>query len=61
MDAMTLWLWKEERVKFIEIRLKEVVQHPHNHWDEKLVYICSSQHIVQSLLPVTDQAVDVTL
>ena len=43
MDAMTLQLRKEEWVKFIELRLKEVVQHPHNHWDKKLVYICSRQ------------------
>jgi hypothetical protein len=43
MDAMGLWLRKEERVQFIELRLKEVVQHPHNHWDEKLVYVCARQ------------------
>jgi hypothetical protein len=43
MDAMNLWLRKEERVNFIELRLKEVVPHPYNHWDEKLVYVCARQ------------------
>lgn len=43
MDAMDLWLRKEEKVKFIELRLKEVVQHPYNHWNEKLVYVCARQ------------------
>ena len=43
MDAMDLWLRKEEKVKFIELSLKEVVQHPYNHWNEKLVYVCARQ------------------
>jgi hypothetical protein len=40
---MEAWMKKEERAKYIELRLKDTIPNDKLHWDEKYVLVCACQ------------------
>ena len=43
LAVMEAWIRKEERVNYIELKLKDTIRNDKLHWDEKYVLVCARQ------------------